>query len=128
MRHNKAYAKLGRTSSHRRALLRNQLRSLIQHERIETTLAKAKALRPFAEKVITQGRSDTVQARRLVNRWIGDRDLIHKLFHEIAPRFADRPGGYLRIIKLGPRWGDGGERAIVELVDYDFAAKQAEKS
>jgi large subunit ribosomal protein L17 len=127
MRHNKAYSKLGRTTAHRRALLRNQLCSLLEHERIETTLAKAKALRPFAEKVITQGRNDSVHFRRLVNRWVSDRDLIHKLFHEIGPRFADRPGGYLRIVKLGPRWGDGGERALIEFVDYDRAAKPSAK-
>lgn len=128
MRHNKAHKKLGRTSSHRRALFRNQLSSLIEHERIRTSLAKAKALRPIAEKLITRGKDDSVHARRMVARWVPDRTLIKKVFDDIAPRFADRPGGYLRIVKLGHRLGDGAEEAILELVDYDFAAKQAEKS
>ncbi|HVS16294.1 MAG TPA: 50S ribosomal protein L17 [Thermoanaerobaculia bacterium] len=128
MRHNKAHKKLGRTSSHRRALFRNQLSSLIEHERIRTSLAKAKALRPIAEKLITRGKDDSVHARRMVARWVPDRTLVKKVFDEIAPRFADRPGGYLRIVKLGHRLGDGAEEAILELVDYDFAAKQAEKS
>jgi large subunit ribosomal protein L17 len=128
MRHNKAHKKLGRTSSHRRALFRNQLASLIEHERIRTSLAKAKTLRPIAEKLITRGKDDTVHARRMVARWVPDRTLVKKLFDDIAPRFADRPGGYLRIVKLGHRLGDGSEEAILELVDFDFAAKQAEKS
>jgi large subunit ribosomal protein L17 len=119
MRHNVAGKKLGRTSDHRKALLRNQLTSLIQAGRIQTTLAKAKALRPVVEKVITRSKSDTVHARRQVGRWIQDRDVIRKLFHEIGPRVADRPGGYTRIVKLGPRKGDGAEQAIIELVDRD---------
>ncbi len=122
MRHNKRYKKLGRTSSHRRALLRNQVASLFQHGRIQTTLAKAKATRPVAEKLVTLGRQDTVHARRQVRRWISDRDLVKKLFDEISPRFTDRPGGYLRVIKLGPRRGDGAETAILEFVDYEFEA------
>ncbi len=112
--------KLGRTTSHRRAMFRNQLASLFQHERIETTLAKAKALRPIAEKLVTQGRDDSVHARRLARRWVEDRTILSKLFDDIAPRFSDRPGGYLRIVKLGPRRGDGAERAILEFVDYEF--------
>jgi len=128
MRHNKAHKKLGRTSAHRRAMFRNQLASLIEHERIRTSLAKAKALRPIAEKLITRGREDTVHSRRMVARWVSDRTLVKKLFDEIGPRFTDRPGGYLRIVKLGHRLGDGGEEAILELVDYDFAERRAEKT
>jgi large subunit ribosomal protein L17 len=122
MRHNRSYRKLGRTSEHRRALFRNQLRSLITHERIITTLPKAKELKPIAEKVVTLGRrADSVHARRLVGRMITDRDIIKRLFDEIGPRFVSRPGGYTRIVKLGPRAGDGAELAILEFVDYKLA-------
>lgn len=117
MRHQVSGRKLGRTTSHRRAMFRNQLASLIQHERIRTTLPKAKELRPLAEKMITQGKRDSLHARRMVRRWVEDRSLIKKLFDEIAPRFAERPGGYTRIVKLGPRRGDAAEMAILELVD-----------
>ena len=119
MRHGVGYKKLGRTTAHRRAMFRNQLASLVVHGRIQTTLAKAKALRPVAEKMITRGREDTVHARRLVRRWLPNRDHVKKLFDEIAPRYADRPGGYLRITKLGPRKGDAAELAIIEFVDAD---------
>jgi large subunit ribosomal protein L17 len=119
MRHHMRGRKLGRTSSHRRALFRNQLASLVERERIRTTLEKAKELRPIAEKMITQGKRGTLHARRLVKRWIDDRTLIKKLFDEIAPRFAERPGGYLRITKLGPRKGDGAEMAVLEMVDRE---------
>ena len=122
MRHNQRNKKLGRTSSHRRAMFRNQLASLIENERIVTTLAKAKALRPIAEKMVTQGKRDTVHARRLVGKWVSNRTHIKKLFGEIAPRFSDRPGGYLRITKIGPRKGDGAEEAVLEFVDYEFSA------
>ena len=119
MRHLRAGRKLGRTSEHRRALFRNQLRSLIEHERIITTLAKAKTLRPIVEKVVTMGRkADSVHARRLVGRWIESRDIIKRLFTEIGPRFVNRPGGYTRIVKLGPRKGDNAELAILEFVDF----------
>lgn len=120
MRHNKRNKKLGRTSAHRRAMMRNQLASLIEHGRIKTTLSKAKVLRPVAEKLVTQGTRDTVAARRLVRKWVADRQLVGKLFDDIAPRFVDRPGGYLRIVKLGHRQGDGAEQAILEFVDYEF--------
>ena len=126
MRHNKRFRKLGRTSAHRTAMFRNMVASLVEHGRITTTLHKAKELRPVAEKVITRGRIDTVPARRWVRQWIPDRTLVKKLFDEVSPRFADRPGGYLRIIKLGPRRGDGAEMAILEFVDYEFEAKAAE--
>jgi large subunit ribosomal protein L17 len=117
MRHRASGRKLGRTTSHRRAMFRNQLASLIEHERIRTTLHKAKELRPLAEKMITQGKRDSLHARRRVRRWVDDRSLIKKLFDDIAPRFAERAGGYTRIIKLGPRLGDAAEMAILEFVE-----------
>lgn len=119
MRHNVRGRKLGRTTAHRTAMFRNQLASLVENEGIVTTLAKAKALRPLAEKVVTQGRTDTVHSRRRVRRWIPDRDLIKKLFDDIAPRYKDRPGGYLRITRLGHRQGDGAELARIEFVGDD---------
>src|SRR6476469_2177085 len=117
MRHAMRHRKLGRTSSHREALFRNQLQSLVEKERIVTTLPKAKELRPIAEKVITRGKHGTVHDRRWVLSWVLKRDLVKKVFDEIAPRFTARPGGYLRIVKLGPRQGDGAEMAVLELVD-----------
>ena len=105
MRHNVHGRKLGRTTAHRTAMFRNQLASLVENEGIVTTLPKAKELRPLAEKIVTQGRSDTVHSRRRVRRWIADRDLIKKLFEDLGPRYKDRPGGYLRITKLGPARG-----------------------
>lgn len=119
MRHAIRNRKLGRTSAHRQAMFRNQLAALIEHGRIRTTLAKAKELRPVAERLVTRSREDTVHARRMVRRWVRDRSLVKKLFDDIAPRFTDRPGGYLRILKLGPRSGDAAEMAIIEFVDYD---------
>src|SRR6185369_3683418 len=118
--------KLGRTTSHREALFRNQLASLILNERIVTTLPKAKELRPLAEKVVTHGKQGTVSARRWVLRWIPNtekrRTMVKKVFDEIAPRFSERPGGYLRIVKLGPRLGDGAEMAVLEFVDREAGA------
>jgi len=126
MRHNVAGRKLGRTTEHRRALFRNQLCSIIAHERIITTLPKAKELRPIVEKMVTLGRqAESVHARRLAGEWISDRDIIKRLFTEIAPRFAERPGGYTRIVKLGPRRGDGAELAILEFVDYKLPEAKA---
>jgi len=126
MRHNRSYRKLGRTSEHRKALFRNQLRSLIAHERIITTLPKAKELKPIAEKLITLGRqAESLHARRLVARDVPDRDLVKRLFSEIGPRFVNRPGGYTRIVKLGPRVGDGAELAILELVDFKLPEAKA---
>ena len=119
MHHGMKNRKLGRTTAHRIAMFRNQLSSLVIHGRIVTTLPKAKELRPVAERLVTRSKSDTVHARRIAGRWVSDRDLIKKLFTEIAPRFADRPGGYTRIVKLGPRHGDGAEMAILEFVDYE---------
>ena len=120
MRHAVKGRKLGRTSSHREALFRNQLQSLVEKEKIVTTLPKAKELRPIAEKVITRGKHGTVHDRRWVLRWVLKRDLVKKVFDEIAPRFSERPGGYLRIVKLGPRLGDGAEMAVLEFVDREF--------
>jgi large subunit ribosomal protein L17 len=115
--------KLGRTTAHRLALFRNQLQSLMDQERIVTTLPKAKELRPLAERVITRGKSDSVPARRWVRRWLPDRDLVKKVFDVLSPRFQSRPGGYTRIVKLGPRQGDGAEVAVLEFVDYEKKEK-----
>src|SRR5687768_17098279 len=117
MRHGNANRKLGRTSSHRNAMFRNQLASLIESERIVTTLPKAKELRPIAEKLITLAKNDTVHARRQAARQVPDDGLIAKLFDTIGPRFSTRPGGYTRIMKLGARRGDAAEMAILELVE-----------
>jgi large subunit ribosomal protein L17 len=112
--------KLGRTSAHRNALFRNQLSSLIDKERIITTLPKAKELRPQIERLVTLGRIDSVHTRRQAARVIADAGLVAKLFDTLAPRFADRPGGYTRIIKLGPRRGDAAEMAILEFVGFEL--------
>jgi large subunit ribosomal protein L17 len=125
MRHAVKGRKLGRTSSHREALFRNQLQSLVEKEKIVTTLPKAKELRPIAERVITRGKHGTVHDRRWVLRWVLKRDLVKKVFDEIAPRFREREGGYLRIVKLGPRLGDGAEMAVLELVEREAAAAAA---
>ena len=117
MRHGNANRKLGRTSSHRAAMFRNQLASLIESERIITTLPKAKELRPIAEKLITLAKNDSVHARRQAARAVPDDALIAKLFDTLGPRFAERPGGYTRIMKLGARRGDAAEMAILELVE-----------
>jgi len=126
MRHAVKGRKLGRTSSHREALFRNQLQSLVEKEKIVTTLPKAKELRPIAERVITRGKHGTVHDRRWVLRWVLKRDLVKKVFDDIAPRFHARPGGYLRIVKLGPRQGDGAEMAVLELVEREAAAAAPE--
>lgn len=128
MRHNMHGRKLGRTTAHRKAMFRNQLSSFVEWERIKTTLHKAKELRPLAEKMITQGKRGSVHARRQVRRWIPDRRLVRKLFDDIAPRFAERPGGYTRIVKLGPRLGDGAEMALLELVEEGEVAAEGSKS
>ena len=127
MRHNVHGRKLGRTSAHRKAMFRNQLASLVISERIKTTLPKAKELRPLAEKMITKGKRGTLHARRQVGRMLPDRAHVKKLFDEIAPRFADRPGGYTRIVKLGPRLGDGAEMALLELVEQGDAVVEDDK-
>jgi large subunit ribosomal protein L17 len=119
MRHAQRGRKLGRTTAHRLAMFRNQLASLMVHERIVTTLPKAKELRPLAEKLVTRGKGGSVADRRQAARVLQDRDHVRKLFDDIGPRFADRAGGYLRIVKLGPRSGDGAETAALQFVDYD---------
>jgi large subunit ribosomal protein L17 len=116
MRHRAKGRQLSRTSSHRRALLNNMATSLFEHGRVITTEAKAKELRPFAEKLITLARRGDLHARRLVERKIKDRDTLSRLFSEIGPRFAARPGGYTRILKLGHREGDGADIARIELL------------
>ncbi len=125
MRHGMANRKLGRTSSHRNALFRNQLASLIDKERIITTLPKAKELRPQIERLITLGKSDSVHNRRQVERVVPDDHLIAKLFETLGPRFTERPGGYTRIIKLGSRRGDAAEMAILEFVGYEPKIEEA---
>lgn len=117
MRHRKKGRALSRTTSHRKALLRNLATSLITHERIRTTEAKAKELRPVVEKLITLGGVDDVHSRRQARRMIQDRAALQKLFAEVGPRFRERPGGYTRILKLGARKGDGAELAIIELTE-----------
>ena len=116
MRHRSKGRQLSRTSTHRTATLRNLATSLFRHERIETTTAKAKELRPYAERLITLARKGDIHARRLAGRKIQDRAVLGKLFDEIAPRYAERPGGYTRILKLGNRKGDAAEMSLIELV------------
>src|SRR5712691_10623230 len=123
MMHNRAGRKLRRTTSHRLAMFSNQLTSFFTHERIQTTLAKAKELRPLAERLITVAKNDGIVARRKVARWVPDRTTVKRVFENLAPRFVDRPGGYTRILRLGPRPGDAAEAAILEFVDYKFEAK-----
>lgn len=117
MRHRKKGRQLSRTASHKRAMLRNMATSLIEHERIRTTEAKAKELRPVIEKLISLGGNDDVDSRRRARRMIQDRAALQKLFADIGPRFRSRPGGYTRILKLGARKGDGAELAIIELTE-----------
>src|SRR3712207_8563833 len=118
MRHHRSGKKLGRDASHRRALYANLASSLIEHGRIKTTEAKAKAVKPIAEKMITLGRRGDLAARRQALAYLRSNDVVHKLFADVAPRFGDRPGGYSRIVKLGPRPGDAAEMVYLELVDY----------
>ena len=117
MRHRKKGRGLSRTVSHKKATMRNMATSLFRHERLETTTAKAKELRPFAERLITLGKRGDLHARRLAGRSIADRQVLGKLFDDIGPRFTERPGGYTRILKLGNRRGDAAEMALIELVD-----------
>jgi len=117
MRHRKKIAKLGRKPEARRRMLRNLVTSLILEERITTSLARAKAARSAAEKIITKGRKDSVHARRHVARYVYGSKAVQKVFNELGPRYTDRDGGYTRILKLGPRRGDAAEACILELVD-----------
>ncbi len=117
MRHRKKGRKLSRSPEHRKATLRNLAANLFRHGRIETTTAKAKEVRPFAERLITLARRGDLHARRLATSRLHDKDAVGMLFEEIGPRFAERPGGYTRILKLGTRKGDAAEMALIELVD-----------
>jgi large subunit ribosomal protein L17 len=125
MRHRRKGRKLGRDASHRKALFSNMAGSLFEHGRIKTTEAKAKELRPIAEKLITLARKDPgdVAAQRQAVAYLRSKDSVHRLFHEVAPRFTERPGGYTRIVKLGPRLGDAAPMAYIELVDHEPAAR-----
>jgi large subunit ribosomal protein L17 len=118
VRHQRKGKKLGRDSAHRKALYSNLAGSLIEHGRIKTTEAKAKAVKPIAEKMITLGRRGDLAARRQALAYLRSQEVVHHLFAEVAPRFADRPGGYSRIVKIGPRFGDAAEMVYLELVDY----------
>lgn len=119
MRHNKKFNHLGRTASHRRAMLANMAVSLIMHKRITTTLAKAKALKMYVEPLITRSKEDTTNSRRVVFSYLQNKYAVTELFKVVAEKVADRPGGYTRIIKLGTRQGDAAETAFIELVDFD---------
>jgi large subunit ribosomal protein L17 len=119
MRHGKKINHLGRTDSHRKAMMSNMATSLILHKRITTTLAKAKALRGYVEPILTKSKSDTTHSRRIVFSYLQDKDAVTILFREIAEKIANRPGGYTRIIKMENRLGDNAEMALIELVDYN---------
>src|ERR1700756_5120112 len=126
MRHGWTGKKLGRDPAHRKALYANLAGSLIEHGRIKTTVTKAKAVKPIAEQMITLGRRGDLHARRQATAFLRSRDVVHMLFAEVAPRFKDRPGGYTRIVKIGPRPGDSAEMAYLELVDEEYVAQQRE--
>jgi len=119
MRHGKKFNHLGRKSAHRKAMLANMGSSLVKHKRINTTVAKAKALRVFLEPLITKSKNDTMHNRRVVFSYLRDKDAVTELFREISTKVAERPGGYLRIIKLGNRLGDNADMAMIEFVDYN---------
>ena len=119
MRHGKKFNHLGRTADHRRAMLANMAISLIEHKRITTTFAKAKALKKYVEPLITRSKDDTTNARRVAFRYLQNKEAIKELFGVIGPKVGDRPGGYTRIIKLGHRLGDAADIAFIELVDFD---------
>ena len=133
MRHNKAINHLGRQSGHRKAMLANMASSLIMHKRINTTVAKAKALKSYVEPLITKSKEDTTHNRRVVFSYLKDKNAVTELFRTIAPKVADRPGGYTRVLHTGFRQGDAAEMALIELVDFNEAAlatapKAAKKS
>jgi large subunit ribosomal protein L17 len=133
MRHNRQINHLGRTSGHRKALLSNMACSLIMHKRINTTVAKAKALKMYVEPLVTKSKDDSTHSRRVVFSYLKDKNATAELFRTIAPKIADRPGGYLRILHTGFRQGDAAEMALVEFVDFNEAAlasapKEAKKS
>jgi large subunit ribosomal protein L17 len=125
VRHRRTGRKFGRDAAHRKALFSNMAGSLFEHGRIRTTEAKAKELRPIAEKLITLARKDAgdVAAQRQAVAYLRSKDAVHRLFHEVAPRFTERPGGYTRIVKIGPRPGDSAPMAYIELVDHEPVAR-----
>jgi large subunit ribosomal protein L17 len=123
MRHRKGYRKLGRQPAHRRATLRNLVTNLLERERITTTLVRAKEIRPLAEKLITLGKRDTLHARRQAAAFLTHPPVVKKLFSTLAPRFADRPGGYTRLVRAGWRRGDAGDLAVVELLGSELKPK-----
>ena len=125
MRHNKAINHLGRKSGHRKALLANMATSLILNKRIETTVAKAKALKMYVEPLITKSKEDTTHSRRVVFSYLKNKEAVTELFRTVAPKIADRPGGYTRVLKTGFRLGDGADMALIELVDFNEAALAA---
>ncbi|MBN1939071.1 MAG: 50S ribosomal protein L17 [Candidatus Aminicenantes bacterium] len=127
MRHRLSGRKLGRTTAHREMLLRNLATSLIEKERVRTTVAKAKEIRPYIEKLITMGKAGTLAARRRALGLTTKEDAVTRLFETVAPRFSERNGGYTRIVKLGPRKGDGAEMAVIELVGSEFKPKEKKK-
>ena len=125
MRHNKAINHLGRKSGHRKAMLANMATSLILHKRIQTTVAKAKALKMYVEPLITKSKEDTTHSRRVVFSYLKNKEAVTELFRTVAPKIADRPGGYTRVLKTGFRQGDGADMALIELVDFTEAALAA---
>jgi len=127
VRHARSGKKLGRDSAHRKALYSNLAGALIEHGRIKTTVTKAKAVKPHVEHMITLGRRGDLHARRQATAFLRSRDVVHKLFADVAPLFKDRPGGYTRIIKIGTRPGDSAEMAYIELVDDEYVASQREE-
>ena len=122
MRHNKAINHLGRKSGHRKAMLANMATSLILNKRIQTTVAKAKALKMYVEPLITKSKEDTTHSRRVVFSYLKNKEAVTELFRTVAPKIADRPGGYTRVLKTGFRQGDGADMALIELVDFNEAA------
>ena len=125
MRHNKAINHLGRKSGHRKAMLANMATSLILNKRIETTVAKAKALKMYVEPLITKSKDDSTHSRRVVFSYLKNKEAVTELFRTVAPKIADRPGGYTRVLKTGFRQGDGADMALIELVDFNEAALAA---
>ena len=125
MRHNKAINHLGRKSGHRKAMLANMATSLILHKRIQTTVAKAKALKMYVEPLITKSKEDTTHSRRVVFSYLKNKEAVTELFRTVAPKIADRPGGYPLVLKTGFRQGDGADMALIELVDFNEAALAA---
>ena len=128
MRHRVSIKKLSKTPAHRKAMIRNMLVALYNHEKIKTTHAKSKVLQRYAEKLITRAKQDTVHNRRLTAKWIQDKAILNKLFTEIAPKYQKRAGGYTRIVKIGPRYGDAAEMVYILLVEEELPKSKKGKS